>query len=151
MEKIKLEETPYYLEKIQSDPFFKGAYGQSLLYILHLNQLTPTNLRYKICKDVFLTIPVVIYAKKNFYLLDALNEKIDLMKAAGLIEFWSYQDVDKGFLNIKDSRQPKVLTTRHFIGCFHILVFGYIASFLIFVLEISISSINRKNFRKLIN
>lgn len=145
MEIIKLDDTPYYLEKIQSDPFFKGAYGQSLLMILYRNQLNPIDMRYKICKDVFLTIPVVIYAKKNYFLIDALNEKIDILRATGLIDFWNFQDVDKGLLNIKESKNPKVLTVQHLIGCFHILVIGCVGSFFVFILELSVSFTRRVN------
>lgn len=83
-----------------------------------------------------MTISVVIYVKKDFYLLDALNEKIELLKAAGLIEFWNSQDIDEHFLKTKDSNHPKVLTLKRLLGCFHILAFGHGFSFIIFLIEI---------------
>lgn len=145
--RIKIKDTNLYLEKIQRDPYFKGVFGQSLDMILFWNQARPQAFRHKICKDIFLTIPVVIFARKNYFLLDALDEKLDILKAAGLIEFWNFQDVEKGILNFKESNGPKILTTRHLLGCFHILISGCIVSSLVFLLELSIILMRRHNRR----
>lgn len=87
-------------------------------------------------------IPIVIYARKDFYLLAAINEKIDILKAAGLITFWSF----KG--NLNDVRgemkhPPPVLTLKHFSGSFHILFLGFIAGLLLFAGELSCSLMKR--------
>lgn len=86
----------------------------------------------------------MIYSKKNFYLLDALDEKIDILKAAGLIEFWHFQDVDKRFLNVKEPKDPKVLTTKHLMGCFHILFFGCVASFMVLLFELLLTKMKTR-------
>lgn len=81
---------------------------------------------------------MVIYVKKDFYLLDALNEKIEILKAAGLIDFWHFQHVNKGILKAKNYLLPKVLKLGQLAGSFQILTFGCIVSCFIFICEVSI-------------
>jgi hypothetical protein len=83
----------------------------------------------------------VIYTKKNFFLLDAMNEKIEQLKAAGLIEFWLFQEIDKNIINVKEAVQPKVLSLQHLSGCFQILLFGLVFSAVVFMIELLV--INR--------
>lgn len=123
------------MEKVRTDPTFKAAYGVSLLELLYINQLRPKDSRYMICKQVLLTVPVVIYTRKDLYLIDALDEKIARMKAAGLIEFWQFQDVDKDFINYKEKTHPIVLTVSRLIGCFQILLIGCTISCVVFLIE----------------
>lgn len=68
---------------------FKGAILRSLNSILYSNQLNYANQKMItfICKEHFMSIPVVIFTRKNFYLLESINEKISIFQAAGLIEF----------------------------------------------------------------
>lgn len=64
-----------------------------------------------------------------------MNDKIDTLKAAGLIEFWRYQDNDKALQKTKISKYPKVLTLNHLNVCFYILLFGWLLSLIIFIYE----------------
>lgn len=91
-----------------------------------------------ICRETVMTIPLVIYTKKDFYLLDALNEKIEFLKASGLIRFWQYQDVDKALLMGTESRAPKVITINELLGGFKILLAGACLSLISFVIEVCI-------------
>lgn len=77
----------------------------------------------------------MIYTKKDFYLIDALNEKIEILKASGLIEFWQFQDVDQELLKGKESHEPKVLTVEHLIGCFEIWLTSCLTSFVVLIIE----------------
>lgn len=108
----------------------------SIIPVLYLNQNFSESSRFKICKDVLFTSPVVIYTRKNFFLLDALNEKIELLKSAGLIHFWQLQDVDEKFLNVIESEYLEALTVEHLMGSFYILFMGCLASFTVFIYEI---------------
>lgn len=81
---------------------------------------------------------MVIYVKKDFYLLDALNEKVEILKAAGLIDFWHFRHVNKGVLNVKDYLLPKVLTLGQLMGSFQILTFGCMVGCLTLICEISV-------------
>lgn len=124
------------LEKLQTNSSAKGAFPISLLGILYINQKRSRNSQHKICKEAIFTIPVVIYTKKDFYMIDALNNKIGILKAAGLIEFWHLKDLDKGLLNVKESNDPKVLKMEYIIGSFYVLLLGCLACIFIFLIEL---------------
>lgn len=127
------------LKKIQTDPTFKGVFGLPLTLTIYHNQKNPKDLQLKISKDTFMTVPIVILARNNFYLLNAMNKKIEDLKAGGLIDFWYFQNIDKGFLNMKDSKSPKVLRLDQLFGFFQILFCGSVVSFIVFVLELLIT------------
>lgn len=113
------------MKNILTNPNFKGALGRPLMKVLYLNQNSPRQARFKICKEIFMTISVVIFTKKDFYLLDELNNRIGAFKSAGLIEHWHLEDVDVGMLNEKERAYPKVLGLKHSMGCFQILFCGW--------------------------
>lgn len=135
MHPTSLGERSLYLNKVQSNPHFKGAYGISKFKVLYLNQKRDEESNYKICRENFLTIPVVIYTRRDFYLLGALNSKIDRLKSAGIIEFWQEQEVDIKLLNQKESTQPRTLTISQFHGSFQVLLMGLMTSFVMFLIE----------------
>lgn len=126
---------PFYLNKVQNDPNFKAVFGQPLSITEYINQIGPRNHQYIVCKDDFMTIPIVAYAKKDFYLVDAINEIIESLTAAGLIDFWHYQNIQKDLLNMKVESYPEILTLHQTIGCFQILFIGWILGFVVFLLE----------------
>lgn len=121
---------------IQSDSNIKAAFGQPLSITLYFNQILPKNLRYKVCKDVFMTMHTVAYTKRDFYLLDAINEKIGIFTAAGLFGFWRSQTVDDRFLYMKATVYPSVLTIHQLMGCFQILLIGCAMGLVAFVIEV---------------
>lgn len=80
-------------------------------------------------------MPVVIYTRKDFYLVEAVNEKIEFIISAGLVDFWQLQDVNDQLLKVKDIKYPEPLTTNHLMASFHILLSGYITSLFVLALE----------------
>lgn len=125
----------FYWNKVQSDPTFKGAVFRSLTMSLYANQIRPTNERFKICKEVFLNIPVVIYSLKDFYLLHEMNEEIENLKSSGLIEYYNFEYVDKKFLKIEEVKAPSNLKFEHLLGSFELLLCGLLLGFLAFGVE----------------
>jgi hypothetical protein len=101
----------------------------------YINQNAPEELRLAISKEAFMTIPLVIYCRKNFYLLDEINEKIEFLKASGLINFWHSQNIRKRFLTVNNLNLPKILNIKQLSGCFHIVLLGTFVSFVVFLLE----------------
>lgn len=101
-----------------------------LLYQYNIKNLT----NFQVCREHFLLIPIVIYTKKNFYLLQAINEKIEILRAAGLIDYWFLLSFSKEF-GSKKSESPKVLTFSHLSGSFEIWMYGCILSFVMLILE----------------
>lgn len=83
-----------------------------------------------------MTIPVVIFARKNFYLVDAISEKILMFQAAGLIEYWHSLSVDKTFLKTQISKKPETLTLNHLFGSFSLLLGGLSIAFVILLIEV---------------
>lgn len=128
---VSLNQTSYYLKKIQTDESVKAAFGQSLTDTMYSNHVNPKDSINNVCRDTLSTIPVVIYTKKNFFLLDALNEKIMILKASGLIKYWRYPES----LAINELKGPKVLMLSQLLGCFYILLIGVFISFVAFIGE----------------
>lgn len=83
-----------------------------------------------------MTLPVVIYTRKGFFLLEQLNEKIRQLKAAGLIDYWHFEIFDERYLNIKESEQPRPIRTEHLSGGFAIFACGCFVAFIAFACEI---------------
>lgn len=125
--------------KIKYDTSFKGAYIGSKTSNFYKDQKLPLNLRKTYCKEIFLTNSEVIYSAKDFYLIDEINQKIELLKSAGLIEFWHSTLIDKKLFEIHDVDHPKVLKLVKFLGSFSILLLGSLISFSVFAIELMLS------------
>lgn len=89
-----------------------------------------------VLKKQLAVIPIVIYTRKNFFLLDALNKKIDAFKAAGLIEYWFFKDFNLANATAGLLEGPMQLTVDKLAGCFQILSLGFSISFIIFIVEL---------------
>lgn len=102
------------------------------------DNMSPDELRQFYCNEVFLTIPVVIYTRTDFYLMLELNRKIELFKAAGLIELWDFKGGQKKEFDSSTATQesPKVLTLNHLNGILKIFLFGAVLSFTVFLFEL---------------
>lgn len=97
-----------------------------------------------ICREHYMTMPVVIYMKKNSYLVKAVNEKIGTLRAAGLIDYWYTLSFRSDF-NKHQAKPRKVLSWNHLSGCFEIWGCGCLLSLLAFIGELSV--IRWKKFR----
>lgn len=97
----------------------------------------------KILNEVFLTMPVVIYTRKNFHLLEALNINMEMLKNAGLVTLW-YKRSLKSKMKSKIEEPAQPLDFKKLSGCFKVVVAGWTASLIIFMLEISYHKIRRK-------
>lgn len=97
--------------------------------------MTPKDSANLICNEVVFTYPVVIYTKRDFFLLDAINAKLAIFKSAGLINFWHNQYVDRKISRRNEENSPKVLHLKHLQGSFQILAIGYLFGFISFVFE----------------
>ena len=126
------------------DPSFKGVFLRSLTGVLYSNQKNYKTSVFLICKEKFMTLPVVIYVRKGFYLLEQLNEKIEQLQTAGLIEYWHSEIFDKRYLNIKESNEPKPINIEHLTGGFILLLIGCLIAFCAFIYEILRRLCNRR-------
>lgn len=132
-----------YINKLSMDPSFKGCVGKSLVNTLYLSNTSKLN----ILDEIFMTIPNVIYTRKNFFLLDIFNEKIELIKSSGLLQYWHFKR--KQVFESKMSQKhkfPKILTIERLNGCFFILMAGLILGFFCFLAELYRNWKQRGNF-----
>lgn len=125
-------------ERVQTDPFFKGAYARSLHTVQYENFLLPENLRNEYCKEIFMTIPSVIYSRKNFFLLHSLNVKLEMLKNGGFISYWQHRFSDeKKYARAQQQQNAKAMEFHQLLGCFQILLIGCAMSICVFLLELS--------------
>jgi hypothetical protein len=143
---VPTEKIDYYMNKVQTDSSFKATFSDSVTTISYKDQKKDKDVRHTICKDVLLTLPKVIYTIKDFYLLDEFNDKIELLKSAGLIDFWFFQLVDKQASTEKVKQHSKSLNLQHFEGCFGILFCGNFVGFIALVFEVSMKKY--RDFRR---
>lgn len=78
-----------------------------------------------------------MYTRKNFFLIEELNEKLEAFRTAGLIQKWYKDDLNQTALNEKESIAPRIISAHDVLGSFQILSFGLFASFIVFITEIS--------------
>lgn len=143
---ISNQETNDYSRKIRKDSSFKGALGSWLMISLFENMHRSEASQQIICRETVMTIPLIIYTRKDFFLLKSINQKIEIFKAAGLIAHWQFQDVNKAMVRKGKSnfKEPKTLTVNDFVGSFRILFVGCCASFAGLVVEICVHRVNKK-------
>lgn len=97
------------------------------------------------CRERLLNIPIVIYTKKNFFLLHEINEKLRAMKTAGLIEYWHSQQFSKD-LSKHATKRPKVLKMTHLYGSFQVWASGCVMGIMVFTCE-CIAGLTKNNHK----
>ncbi|CRK93730.1 CLUMA_CG007258, isoform A [Clunio marinus] len=121
------------IKRIREDPNFKGVFIHSQIEVLYKYKKRPSEAQPTFCKELFLSnLPTVAYTRKNFFLIDSLNEKIELLGAAGIIYYWNRETKKNPMENAEVN---VALNIYHFLGCFQLLLFGFLLSFLTFLKE----------------
>lgn len=116
---------------------FEGALVSGLNEILILSQNQEYNFTFKFCKERVMGIPIVMYFKKNFFLIPEINNVIRNLNSAGLIEKWHYNYVDKRYLKENhEPAEPKVITIGHLSGCFQLWMCGCAFAIICFIAEL---------------
>lgn len=120
------------------DPSFKGAVTWSVERVAYFNKVNSKNLTLTVCKEFLFTFQYGIYFQKKSYLAKVFNEKLSLMKAAGLIDFWASDYIKMEFLRPpQGTSSPKKLNLSQMLGGFQILLVGYAIGVVAFVCELS--------------
>lgn len=133
-----------YLEQLH-DSDFKGSLAHGLTEVLYLFNQQPRFNDMFVCKEVFMSVPIVIFTAKDSFLIDALNEKIGYLKSAGLIEYWHMNMLEKSKMEPKQSKIPKVIRTRHLSGCFQVWIAGLALSTFILIFEVVVKKMFGKS------
>jgi hypothetical protein len=112
-----------------------------------MNFTKPDKIISLLCKEIFMSFPVVLYVPKNFYLKDALDNKIEILQAAGLIDHWHSQIIDPRFMKIRESNEPKGIKLETLSGCFYTWILSCTISFATFLGEAFIGKMTRKSVK----
>lgn len=88
---------------------------------------------HKICKEPLMTMNLVLYFRKNFYLSEELNKKIQALVSSGIIDYW-LRRLLKDFQN-QEQNQPSTFNIAELAAPFTILIIGYCISFTVFLFE----------------
>lgn len=106
---------------------------RSVTGTLYANQLAYNQTQSLMCKEIFMMFPVVIYVPKDFYLTEAINDKIQFLQAAGIIDYWHKEIIDERFLKVVESKEPKGIKFAYLTGCFYIWeILCVVATFVFF-------------------
>lgn len=97
------------------------------------NKRSDLSFTFKTCKEIFVTIPVVAYFRKDFFLINDINIVISRLEAAGLIEFWHRKYANE--FNPKSDDVTQIMTVGHMVGCFELWAAGCLMSVIFFVIE----------------
>lgn len=128
------------LTELTTNSAFKGALFRSYTGTLYANEL---NFKYEngshllLCKELYMMFPVVFYLQKHSYLLNMINEKIEIIKAAGLSDYWHKIIIDERYLKIVESKQPKAMKMKYLTGTFNVLLMGSGVAIIVFVWELT--------------
>ena len=138
------QETNYtnFLSQFRSSTF-KGAYLSALDDFLTLNQNHEYDFTFKVCNERIVGAPVVMYFRKNYFLVPAINKIIGRLISGGLITFYHQNHLKRNVKIEKDATgNQKALELSHMFGCFQILGCGcciglicFLAEFLTFAMK----------------
>lgn len=123
------------MDKIQGEPGFKGALAQSFIKVIYHNSLRHKSQRLVICKEIVSAAPIVLYTRKNYFLLEAINDQVENLKSSGLINYWRKKFLNKNFMIKRRATGPRILTVLNILGALEIWLLGCVIGSLAFVFE----------------
>jgi hypothetical protein len=91
--------------------------------------------RCKVLPEPFLTNQIVLFFRKNHFLVDSVDKTIGIFKSVGLNDYWISQYGKRKKIVFADNG-PKILTIGKLSGIFYILIFGLILGVFTFIFEI---------------
>lgn len=116
-----------------------------------MNQQNYQNYTFNVLKEYLFDVQIVNYFPKNFYLVEAMNDKIGILKAAGLVNLWMEKYIDKSYIKIKKEKaRPRIMNIQQLFGGFQLLMIGIAISTLIFAVEMLSKMENFHILRKIV-
>jgi hypothetical protein len=80
--------------------------------------------------------PIVIYFRKNHFLVESINTKLGQMKSAGLIQLFKSMYTGKNLKSVFGGRKPKVLTLYDLSGVLEVWMFSLVLATSVFIVEV---------------
>jgi Ligated ion channel L-glutamate- and glycine-binding site len=130
---------------------YYGAENEAILTAM--TRVIKMNVKYhktfvlRICREIEASVSIVIYYRKDFYLINEINKKIQVFISSGIVDFWIKKHLDMRFLYFQnDIRGPQKLSLQHLTGAFDILIVCYPLWCIVFTLEILFDFFCKKIF-----
>jgi len=101
---------------------------------LYFYSLNHDKFPYKICKEYYFTVNIVLYFNQNFYLKTAIDEAIQKILKYGFMKHW-LKEFDKTERWKHNKIEPKLLTLEHLSGAFTLLLIGNFVAIFAFGIE----------------
>lgn len=112
--------------------------------VVDVNKRNKNVWTHTVCKELVGTNLVVIYFSKNFYLIDAINQKLKAFATNGLLQHIIDDYVDMRYLQVKEiPKGPQTLTIDHLRGAFSVWMTCCLVCCAIFVIEVLVKSMIR--------
>lgn len=142
---IKLDQVEHY-SLMTLDENFKGVVFQYITVALYRNQRNFKEFTLKICSEPLMTNHLIFYFRKDFYLIDEVNDRIGIMKSSGIVEYFISKYADKKFsqVNTENSAGPSKLELHHFEGVIQMWTFGLTISFVSFLIELLMARLKKR-------
>jgi hypothetical protein len=88
--------------------------------------------------------PIVVFFPKHSYLVESFDELLIQFQSAGLIDYWTSNEVNFAFLSLESkSNEPKAMTLQHFSSTFQIWMMFCLLAVVVFFLELLWSFLQR--------
>lgn len=124
----------YVLKTLNSS--FKGVVFYQLYEILFWNKQSFKNITFKVCKEYLFDNEIVFYFRKDFFLVKVIDEKLNRLKAAGLIELWINQYIKQHLKVDQLNKGPSELKIDHLYGVFVVWIIGLHFALIAFLSEL---------------
>lgn len=108
----------------------------SSISVVGSNEKNHKKFMHKIAEGSLMSEQSVFYFPKNYFLLEAINEKLDIFISAGIVNHLINNFVHERFLKIpKVANSRKPLNFSHLKIAFYLLLLGCSISFICFMIE----------------
>lgn len=115
---------------------FNGGVLTPIENDLYFNNDPEKSYTFKFLTRPLAVIPVVTYFRKNSYLVEVFDEKLEKFESSGLISYWTNLYTKRKYSKAPDSSGPKQLTVETILGSLQLLFFGWVVAFTAFVAEL---------------
>lgn len=116
---------------------FKGVVFYQLYEIMFWNKQSFKKFTFKVCKENLFDNEIVFYYRKDFFLVEVIDEKLGRLKAGGLIEFWIDQYIKQHYMNVGQlNTGPSELKIEHLSGLFVVWIIGLHFALIVFFSEL---------------
>lgn len=99
---------------------------------------------FQICKESFFTVSVVIYYRKNYFLIESINNVMNKLVSAGLVEYWHRKFVNEDYSKLRRNENRSAMTFDHLKGIIQLWAFCCCCSIICFFCEKIVHKCSRR-------